>query len=90
MDGGAWGGYCDFGTGRAGATNGMSLWQKVKTQNRKAKMVCIDIQPNTHTQFKEREDILNVGGFSDTVFDVINMFVNVGSDWVGEINKIAL
>jgi 60 kDa SS-A/Ro ribonucleoprotein len=72
------------------STGGMALWQKIKAKNNKAKMVCIDVQPNTTTQFKERKDILNIGGFSDSVFDVINMFINTGPAWVNEINSIEL
>ena len=34
-------------------------------------MVCIDIQPHGTTQAKEREDIVNVGGFSDQVFKLL-------------------
>ena len=36
---------------------------------RRAKLVCIDIQPYGTTQAKSRPDIINVGGFSDAVFD---------------------
>ena len=44
------------------------------SRNKNAKLVCIDIQPSTHTQAKERADILNVGGFSDQVFNLIAEF----------------
>ena len=46
--------------------------------------------PNTTTQAVSRDDILNIGGFSDRVFDVIGRFANgnSGSDhFVGEIDK---
>jgi len=87
MDNGAWGGECHFGSGKQG-TRGMELWSKVKANNRSAKLVCIDLQPYMDTQFKEREDILNVGGFSDTVFDVIEAFVSIGDSWVEKINSV--
>lgn len=32
------------------------------------------MQPGATTQAPDREDILNVGGFSDSVFDVIEQF----------------
>ena len=35
------------------------------------KLVCIDIQPYGSTQAAERADILNIGGFSDAVFNVV-------------------
>ena len=39
-----------------------------------ARLVCIDIQPHATTQAAERADILNVGGFSDAVFEMIANF----------------
>ncbi|MEP3891053.1 MAG: RNA-binding protein [Hellea sp.] len=71
----------------------MGEWERLKTRNPKARMVCIDITPNTTTQAVSREDILNIGGFSDRVFDVIGRFANgnTGSDhWVGEIETLEL
>ena len=71
----------------------MIEWQRFKARNPSAKMVCIDIQPYGTVQAKERADILNVGGFSDAVFDVIARFVagSLGPDhWVGEIEAISL
>jgi hypothetical protein len=46
------------------------------------KLVCIDLQPGTSTQAQESDDILNVGGFSDAVFNVVASFL-VG-DRVGD------
>ncbi len=56
-------------------------------------MACIDIQPYGTVQAKEREDILNIGGFSDNIFTVMSRFADgtLGPDhWVGEIEKITL
>ena len=53
----------------------------------------IDLQPYATTQALEREDILNVGGFSDAVFDVISEFAAgrlSSSHWVGQIESVAL
>ena len=44
-------------------------------RHRKPKLVCIDLQPYTTTQAPERDDILNVGGFSDAVFSVVASFL---------------
>jgi 60 kDa SS-A/Ro ribonucleoprotein len=63
--------YGRFGGGR---TETMSQWAAYKGRNPKAKMVCIDIQPYGTTQAKERDDILNIGGFSDQVFEIIALF----------------
>jgi 60 kDa SS-A/Ro ribonucleoprotein len=69
----------------------MKEWTKLKARNGAAKLVCIDIQPNRTTQAVERGDILNVGGFSDAVFEVIAAFASgqIGpAHWVGQIEQI--
>ncbi|WP_420583701.1 RNA-binding protein [Ruegeria sp.] len=66
-------------------------WEVIKRRNPKAKLVCIDIAPYGTTQAQTRADVLNVGGFSDAVFDQIAAFAagQTGPDhWVGEIEKI--
>ena len=75
------------------ATRTMSEWMKFKQRNPKARLVCLDIQPYATTQAKEREDILNIGGFSDSVFPVIAAFASgelTGDHWAGEIEKTPL
>ncbi len=75
----------------AAATGLMIEWTKLKARCPNAKLVCIDIQPYGTTQAIERDDILNVGGFSDAVFEAVATFANgsMGSaHWVGEIEKI--
>lgn len=75
----------------------MQAWNRVKALNPSAKLVCIDLQPNTTTQAKGgargQADILNVGGFSDQVFEVIASMVR-GDDhpdqWVRSIQAIEL
>ena len=57
----------------------MAEWQKLKTRNPKARLVCIDLVPNTTAQAPDRKDILNIGGFSDTVFDLSAAFA-AGAD----------
>jgi 60 kDa SS-A/Ro ribonucleoprotein len=71
----------------------MEEWMKLKAYNPHAKLVCIDIQPYGTLQATTRDDILNVGGFSDAVFEVISAFTEnkLGPDyWAGEIEKIKL
>ena len=55
-------------------------WKIFKKNNPEAKLICIDITPNNTTQAKSRNDVLNVGGFSDNVFNVINGFTNNSSE----------
>jgi 60 kDa SS-A/Ro ribonucleoprotein len=64
--------WVDAGCGRGTAL--MQEWSKFKARNPNARLVCIDIQPYSTTQAQEREDILNIGGFSDQVFEVIGQF----------------
>ncbi len=68
----------------------MDQWSIFKQRNPGAKMVCIDLQPYGTTQAYERADILNIGGFSDAVFDVISEFAagRLGGDhWVGVVEN---
>ncbi|MCX6879659.1 MAG: RNA-binding protein [Verrucomicrobia bacterium] len=66
----------------------LQQWELLKLRNPQARLVCIDLTPNTNTQALSRQDILNVGGFSDTVFDLIAGFA-AGADgtdhWLREI-----
>jgi 60 kDa SS-A/Ro ribonucleoprotein len=83
--------WVDASAGRGTAT--MQEWTVFKQRNRNARLVCIDLQPYRTVQAAEREDILNVGGFSDQVFDVIKEFAGgqLNADhWVGVIESVAL
>jgi 60 kDa SS-A/Ro ribonucleoprotein len=71
----------------------MKEWETFKQRSPDAKLVCIDIQPYGTTQMQERNDILNIGGFSDRVFDVIAKFADGSLDaehWVGVINRVSI
>lgn len=83
--------WVDARNGRGTAT--MQEWQVFKQRNPKAKLVCIDLQPYTTTQAADRVDVLNVGGFSDPVFELVAKFAHDGLDaqhWVGVIEKVQL
>ena len=68
---------------RSGATQTMIEWDRIVRRNPAAKLVCIDIQPQGTTQASGRAEILNVGGFSDAVFDTIARFAQgEARDWV--------
>lgn len=60
------------------STEMMNEWKTFKENNKNAKLVCIDLVPNIHSQVKEHEDILQIGGWSDTAFDVISKFIKGG------------
>lgn len=59
---------------RHGATALMHEWAVFKQFNPAAKLVCIDLQASGMAQGSEQADILNIGGFSDTVFRLIAAF----------------
>lgn len=83
--------WVDAGLGLGTAT--MREWNVFKQRNPNARLVCIDVQPYRTVQAAEREDILNVGGFSDRVFDVIAEFARGemnGDHWIGVIESVAL
>jgi 60 kDa SS-A/Ro ribonucleoprotein len=68
-------------------------WSMFRSRNPGARLVCLDLQANRTTQALEREDILNVGGFSDAVFDVISDFAEgrLNNDhWVDKIEEVKL
>lgn len=78
---------------RRRGTNTMQAWNVFKRDNPKAKLVCIDTCPNTSIQALESKDILNVGGFSDNVFDAVAAFTRgdlTAGHWVDIINKIEI
>lgn len=71
----------------------MKEWSKIKARQPDAKMVCIDLAPNTTTQAPDRRDILNIGGFSDEVFTLVKNFADSSAQpdhWVQRINQQAL
>ena len=77
-----------------GATTSlMKEWNILKQRCPEAKLVCLDIQPYTKAQARNRHDILNIGGFSDQVFSLIGSFAErgMGTDfWVDEIEQTPL
>jgi 60 kDa SS-A/Ro ribonucleoprotein len=78
---------------RRGATETMYQWAAFKERNPRAKLVCIDVQPNATTQAAERADVLNVGGFSDEVFEVVNAFAAgelSAGHWVNKIEEVVI
>jgi len=70
----------------------MEEWMQFRDRNPHARLVCIDLQPSATTQAIEREDVLNIGGFSDAVFSVIADFAAgklAPEHWVDVIEKAA-
>jgi 60 kDa SS-A/Ro ribonucleoprotein len=79
--------------GRGRSTVMAEEWDRFRHRNPNAKLVLVDIQPYGSTQMHERTDVLNVGGFSDSVFDVIALFSKGELDaehWAGAIKSVSL
>jgi 60 kDa SS-A/Ro ribonucleoprotein len=76
-----------------GGTEALAQWHKLKQRNPAARLVCVDLQPYANAQLPERADVLNIGGFSDTVFQRIAEFAR-GEDgakhWVERIRRETL
>src|SRR5262249_13565795 len=88
-----------IGTGRGGQTATLTEWEGfVRNQKRvqgaafsQPKLVCIDVQPYGTVQTPDREEILNVGGFSDAVFGVVAGFLTSDENrFVTEVEAIEL
>ena len=84
-----------IGKGSYGSTGVLTEWEKfVQNQRRlgvypNPKLVCIDLQPYLNTQAPERADILNIGGFSDAVFQVVSAFLrNDSARFVAEVEAV--
>ncbi len=83
--------WVDAKAGRG--TETLRQWSVFKQRNPRARMVCIDLAANGTTQAAEQADILNVGGFSDHVFEVIAQFADgtlSANHWVGVIDAMQL
>ncbi|MCF7962057.1 MAG: TROVE domain-containing protein [Pirellula sp.] len=86
------------GTGRHGSTGVMTAWEAFVANQRKLagkeanpKLVCIDLQPYQTVQACERADILNIGGFSDSVFNVISAFLADNNHrFIAEVEAVEL
>ena len=85
-----------YAHGLDGSTGVMSEWKAfVENQQRlgfnSPRLVCIDIQAYGSTQAPERDDILNIGGFSDAMFQVVASYLSDDAGrFVAEVESIEL
>jgi len=76
-----------------GGTGMMTEWTTFQNHNPKAKLICIDLTPRGNSQVKQHKNILQVGGFSDSVFSAIASFAEFGWEadhWVSQIESVNL
>jgi len=75
------------GYGFGQITGAMSEWNTLKKRSPKAKVIWINLQASGSVQVPNRPDALNIGGFSDSVFEAMNAFCRSKdpNEWVKEI-----
>jgi 60 kDa SS-A/Ro ribonucleoprotein len=84
------------GLGPFGSVRGtpmQRLYNQLRVRTPQMKMICVDLIPNSTLQATNSPNVLNVGGFSDTIFDIINEFVSgkFGKGlWANRIEQIEL
>ena len=69
-------------------TQSQEAWLQYKRRHPAAKLVCIDLTPNTTVQVRSAPDVLNVGGFSDHVFEVVGRFQRGDLDGDGMVTAV--
>lgn len=74
--------------GRASRTETEAQWNAFAKRNPQAKLACIDLTPNATTQVRSRPNVLNVGGFSDAVFDTLAAFAAGGLGGDGLVARV--
>ncbi len=68
-------------------------WQKFRQRNPNARLACIDLAPYSTVQAPVSKSVLHVGGFSDSVFDVVASFAKGGDNadfWIAEIEQVVV
>lgn len=81
------------GAFRSRGTATQTLWERYKRLSPSAKLVAIDVTPNTSLQVRNSPEVLNVGGFSDAVFDVVASFMRgdaSGASLVAAVEAVTL
>ena len=82
-----------IGRARGHRTAAMETWERIRRANPAARLACIDVAPYDTVQLESREDVLNVGGFSDAVFDAVARFArgeHGARCWTREIAEVVL
>lgn len=78
----------DSGSSATRGTVMAEEWDRLRAKNPRAKLVLVDLQPYATTQVQTRSDVLNVGGFSDAVFDLVASFASDDADGAAFLQAI--
>lgn len=69
-------------------------WSKFKARNKGAKLVAVNIAPYTTAQVAADRDVLNIGGFTDAIFETVANFAanrkSNGDEFVNAVKAIEL
>jgi 60 kDa SS-A/Ro ribonucleoprotein len=76
---------CSYGW--SNPTRMASEWNAFKKRNRKAKLVCVDITPGMSVQAPNNKDVLNIGGWNDSIWNIVHSFVEVGETTFSDVVK---
>lgn len=79
--------YYSRGTGVA------EEWANFKKRNRNAKCICVNLNVGSTVQITDDKDVMNIGGYSDTYWDIIAKFAKgeyTTQTWVDNINAIEI
>jgi 60 kDa SS-A/Ro ribonucleoprotein len=56
----------------------MEEWRKFRRSNKEARLVCVDLAPETSSQGRPGSNVLNIGGFNDSYWRLIDLFLKNG------------
>jgi 60 kDa SS-A/Ro ribonucleoprotein len=85
-----------FDGGRWSSRYGTSVateWADFKKRNKGAKCVCVNLNVGSTVQVTDDKDVMNIGGYSDTYWDIIAQFVKGGytaQTWVDNIKAVEI
>lgn len=68
----------------------VEYWDLIKKRNPKAKLILLDITPNSQSQHYEDGGVLHVSGFSDSVWSIVQNFVNGDGNFLQTIDKVEI
>ncbi len=86
--------WADLTDVRPGYRRGSAMaeqWKALLSRNPKAKLICVDLAPYRDLTNQDSPSVLNIGGWTDEAFSVMESFVN-GSNahWVDSVKGVVL
>jgi 60 kDa SS-A/Ro ribonucleoprotein len=78
------------GNSHVSTSESVHQWNRLVDKNNEAKLVCIDLQPYVSVQVPNQRNVMNIAGFSDNVFHVIEKFVKNSGNFVEEIESVGI